>query len=164
MGDSTNMSGFLYSVPKGKAKKVAAVFDDYAVAQDWDTYQRSGAWDAAAVRYIMANDIQFTDDDWRCGEGHELAKALRKLNVAFEFHEDPKYEWMGDLHMYHPKLGQFYSACDADGEVQISASQISGLEKKYPKAGSRWVKLRELLGLDYHDAFFKLVNPEEEAA
>ena len=55
MGDSTNMSGFLYSVPKGKAKKVAAVFDDYAVAQDWDTYQRSGAWDAAAVRYIMGH-------------------------------------------------------------------------------------------------------------
>ena len=163
MGDRTNMSGYLHMVPKGKAKKVAALLEEEGVAQDWDSYQRSPAWDAQTVRYIMENDIQFTDDQWTCGAGHDLAKKLRKLGVAFEFHEDPKYEWMGDLHMYHPELGQFYSTCDADGEVQISATEVSDLEKKYPKAGSRWVKLRERLGLDYHEAYFKLVRAEEEA-
>jgi len=161
MGDRTEMSGFLYEVPKGKAKLVAYVLEEWGVTRDWDEGVGSSDWDAAVVRDCIEAGIQFTDTQWGCGRGHELAKELKDLGVTFEFHEDPKYEWMGDLHMFHPELGEFYALCDADGEVQISAHVILELEKKYPKVSGRWVRLRELLGADYIEAFRKLLRKEE---
>ena len=161
MSDHTEMSGWLYSVPKGKAKKVAALFNDYALDEDHGARYHKGAWTPAEVRELIDAQVQFTDDQFQCGSGHDLAKALRKLGCVFEFHEDPKYEWMGDLHMWHPELGQFYSICDADGETTIGSSEIQHLERKFPKAGSRWVELRARLGVDYIEKFHALVRPPE---
>ena len=46
-------------------------------------------------------------------------------NFAFQVHEDPAYQWLGDLIIHVPGLApDFESACDAEGEAVLTAGQL----------------------------------------
>jgi hypothetical protein len=157
MGDYTSMSGLLYAVPKYKTRGVARLFNEYDIDED---YQNNGpiAWDGTKVRSIIVRGLRFTSYDFRCGHSEYLADELQALGCTFELYEEPKYEWLGELHMFHPELGRLDTLCDADGEPLIPISMFREIQNEGGNIGIRYVKIRQRIGVVYLDTFYKKVN------
>ena len=157
MGDYTCMSGYLHAVPKFKTRGVARLFNEHDIDED---YAGRGpiTWDGTMVRSMVNYGLNFTSESFRCGDSGELADGLQAQGCTFELHEEPKYEWLGELHMFHPKLGRMDALCDADGEPLIPISQFRAIEEEGGTVRVRHAKMREKLGIDYLDAYWEAIR------
>lgn len=156
MSDRTSMSGFLFEVPKYKTRGVARLFNEHRVSEDWGDHPST--WDGTMVRRMVANGLNFTSDSFRCGDSDELADGLQALGCTFELHEEPKYEWLGELHVFHPKLGRLDTLCDADGEPLIPISMFRQIEEDGGTVEERHAIMRKKLGIDYLDAYWEEIR------
>ena len=157
MGDRTAFAGYLHAVPKGKAKKVAGIFEEFGFSADWDSHHYN-YWSAEQVRELVATGIQFTDDEFNCGSSGDVAKQLMALDVVFECHEDPKYEWLGEMHVFHPEVGHFSAECTGDGQAVITDGEVDNICALFEHPESIVVEIRNRLGLDFMKAFRKAMN------
>jgi hypothetical protein len=153
------MSGLLHAVPKYKTRGVARLFNEYDLEQDWGWGPSS--WDGTMVRALISRGLNFTSESFRCGDSDRLADELQALGCTFELHEEPKYEWLGELHLFHPALGRRDMLCDADGEPLIPMSMFREIEKEGGNVGIRYAKIRKRIGVVYLDTFYKEVNSEQ---
>ena len=157
MGDYTSMSGYLHAVPKYKTRGVARLFNKYGIDEDYNDYYPT-TWDGTMVRSMVNRGLNFTSSDFRCGDSGELADGLQAQGCTFELHEEPRYEWLGELHMFHPKLGRMNALCDANGEPLIPISMFRAIEEEGGGVRERHAKMREKLGIDYLDAYWKEIR------
>lgn len=159
MSDHTGFSGFIHSVPDENKADLALILTEWGFGQDWSTRYR--VWQVADVDRMLDNEVSFTDDQFRCGGTEELAEILKDLGCVFDIHEDPKYEWLGTLCMYHPDLGMLTSQCDADGSPLVSVDQVLKLLKDGYSPAERAEAIERMLGLDYLEKFRELTIEED---
>jgi len=163
MSDRTSMRGHLYSVPKGQARKVAKLFNEYGISTDAFIEGRPWtSWDAARIREFLAiQEEPFGDDEWRCGDTNDFAKQLAARGVVFQVYESPKYEWLGELYMHHPELGMFFALCDDEGGPLFTVRDYHEIVKVYGATTSAVIKIGAKLGVFYEKAFNELVEKEQ---
>lgn len=162
MGDRTAFQLYLHEVPKGKAKAVAAVFNEYALESDWG--EMGTDWGAGDVRVAMMNKPTAVDDQLNAGGSEYIAAALSKLGATFFLWEDPMHEWMGQLYYSHPQLGDFDSECDANGQPLIEAYTINMILKESNSDREVVASLKERLGINYIEAFKELTQEEDNGS
>ena len=160
MSDHTEFSGFIYSVPDENKADLALILTEWGFGQDWSARYRD--WQVADVDRLVDEKVNFTCDQFRCGDTEELAGILKDLRCVFEIHEDPKYEWLGTLCMYHPDLGMLASQCDADGSPLVSVNQVLKLIKDGYSPAERAEAIERMLGLDYLEKFRELTIEEND--
>lgn len=112
MGDRTYARLIVHRWPKGK-KQREAVEETIADAFGLDV-----------ERHVDGES--FSDDQVSCGVISEVIAHLadHAPTGVYEAHEDPKYEWLGDLWWWHPKLGAYTAECDANGQAVFSVSVV----------------------------------------
>lgn len=149
MGDFTAMHMVIPSPPPDLVAHLDELFNEYGS----ESYiERDGffIWESGDVRCGSAMDLAgdldtlktdgYEGDCPQCsGSGevrvdHEGMRPCVRCNgngtitvyadLAYEVYEEPKYEWLGDLHWYTPWLGGYAAECDADGTPAIGPAPL----------------------------------------
>lgn len=98
--------------------------------------------------------------DVGCGVVGELSHTLIEIDpgIVFEMHEDPKYEWLGEVAVYVPELGLWSQECDSNGSAVLNYEQVAttGIFTERGNdldtlPGSMARELRKLYGRDHYD-------------
>ena len=78
----------------------------------------------------------YEDHDMRCGTTDDIDGALSELDgVAFRASEDPKYEWLGEVHYRLPDGRGFSGSSDADLQVVLTEGEYRRMAESADDAG-----------------------------
>ena len=155
MGTSTALQGNIYNLNGADPKDVIEFMAEYELA---GTYYEK--WTVENCANIPADGLDFNDYESRAGTSAEVAGGLMRLGVTYMLWEDPAEEWLGELHMYHPALGDFESQCDSEGSALLTDHQAKSLmvDGRWDQAAIH--EIDELLGVTYQNKFTDLVKRE----
>jgi hypothetical protein len=83
-------------------------------------------WSERAPADVLYAGRAYTDVEASVGSEDTIASALIESAPAcsFTIWQDPKYEYDGELVMYHPDLGRYSCGCDANGSVHVTANTV----------------------------------------
>ncbi len=154
MSDRTYLSGYLYNVADGTAEQVANIFHQYGLTFDIE----KAAWTGELINEMIVDDIPFLAEQWRCGDGRGLADELEALGATFMFHEDPAYEWLGDLYAFDPEFGAFQRPCNADGDVVVTEAEYLAMMRSTHTAGQLVDAVSRAFGVGYLGQFERKVE------
>jgi len=158
MGDRTEFQMNLYAVPDDAKDDVVDLFNAWYFGVDWD--DRGTDWTRELLDDVLGGQLAVTDTGFPCGRTGELAELLAGLGCVFEMHEDPKYEWLGERAMFHPKLGDEpkLEVCSAEGESLLSEWRYRQLRDEADGDAKLIELIEEELGIAYADQFADLVR------
>ncbi|RLA20259.1 MAG: hypothetical protein DRQ56_03595 [Gammaproteobacteria bacterium] len=148
MGDRSYVSLWIYDIPERIAEDVLEVLDDYG----FTTYGTEPFTVATMLEVVDNKDIFFIEEA-SLSTADEVSDKLESLGVTHQSHQDPRYEYAGDLHRFHPDLGRWDSDANADADAIISAFQF---RYKMRSMNDFWVKVQ--LGITYEDKFRELTG------
>lgn len=115
MSDRTCLQVSFAACPQRHVLPVLQLLDDYQLNPE--AQPRPGAAE-------LLLDEGYRNVEVRCGSADQVAAALRELDgVVFYLWEDPKYEWLGDVHIEVPDAGSFDANCDAAGQPLFTAAE-----------------------------------------
>lgn len=127
-------------------------------------------------------DLSWEGADVRCGSAGELALELDKLMktgvegedeygldsmpptpFAYKIYEDPKYEWLGDMHIRVPLPDggylDFTSECDANGGVVVGPTEILRILHEAKTLEEARERAARLVGEEAQEAWSQYVPP-----
>lgn len=87
----------------------------------------------------------------RCDGSGEV--KTEPQDFAFVVHDDPKYEWLGTIHMHVPGLDDFTGECDAEGRVVINGEEIVRLIDKATDLDELRAEIAQRTGAEHTKAF-----------
>lgn len=149
MGDRTSMTAIIHDCPPEKAGDVLDAMEEYY-------HQADETPDESDKDTLVLGDPYVTYETY-VGNSSELASALSDIEgVAFEVWEDPKYEWLGTLHLHTPALGSFSADCDSGGGAYFPASTIW----EWLDADHSPESIADFVGKTHRDALDALVPDE----
>jgi len=124
MGDRTCHQVYVYDCPKDQVRAVQEALEDYG----WEESPKGGRI-SAIERYFA--------DELSCGTSGDIATALREAapGASFVVWEDPKYEWLGEMHAYTPALGEYGAQCDSYGRPVFGWDEITPVLDEAAQAG-----------------------------
>lgn len=164
MGDRTSLQMQVITDDADLRAKAREVFDEYSGSEifqdDWhdEDLQHDNVWMVGSA-------------ESPCGNAVELAVALDDLlkeegkDLAYVVWEDPKYEWLGDVHIHVPGLEpDFRADCDSNGMALLTHAQVADLVES-AKAGHQDIGERLLLmsGAIHYAAFDALKTQVESS-
>jgi hypothetical protein len=122
MGDYAPASIEFFDV-EGHEQRIMRIATEYGFSTDWDNqfpyHQPELSQIVDGVRLVLT--------DAHLGLLGELAPELEELGISFVACQDGYCEYSGEIIMYTPKLGQFFSDCDNEGHVFIREYEIDTL-------------------------------------
>jgi hypothetical protein len=152
MGDRTALQMQIITDDDDLRVKAREVFEEYSGSDvfedDWfDGSHQGNVWRVGSAEVS-------------CGSAEELAGALDKLiqeegkDLAYLLWEDPKYEWLGDLHIHVPGLEQDFRAdCDSNGNALLTQTQVAHLVESAKAGEDVTAKLLLHSGADHYAAW-----------
>ena len=155
MSDRSAVTLWIYEIPERKAEDVLEVIEDYGFTQDWFG---SDPFTVEALLEGVDNQETFFIEEASLGTALEVSQRLEDLDVAHRAHQDPKYEWSGDLRMFHPKIGSWQGQADADGNAIVPDHQIRYYMKRSVNPVTLLDRIKEAVGITYEDRFRPLVG------
>ncbi len=155
MSDYGQFQMFIYEVPEANVEAVLDLLVERGLDIEWNEgiiYERDDKGEYVyegeppTMKYHRATDEetrdtlrstfdgseQITDQQARLDIVDDLGSSLAKLDVAFEMHQDPAYEYMGVGARNHPRIGLKQYDADADGTEYIATFRIRDIIEKYP--------------------------------
>lgn len=115
MADTTWGALEVVACPPEHIAAVLAVVNEYGLTRDCFSH---------ADEDVLVLCEEYQDMEMRCGASGEIADALSDLDgVAFYAAEDPKYEWLGEVHYRFADGRSFTGDSDAEGQVVLTESQ-----------------------------------------
>ena len=162
MSDRTFASVTIVACPTEHIRAVLAVLDTYGLDLEFG----AGSRDHPLTAFVLGE--LYIDDQMACGSSSEIAGELAALaGVAFCVQEDPRYEWLGQLHYVLADGRAFWSEGDAQGNCVMTGSAYRSLRDSCPDPGTLRDALDEAFGsaivAEYEDLFGVLgQQPEEE--
>ena len=149
MGDRTSMTAIIYDCPPEKAGDVLDALEEY--------YHQADDAPAGSDKDTLVLGGSYVTYETYVGNSGELASALADIEgVAFEVWEDPKYEWLGTLHLHTPALGTWTADCDASGGAYVPVSDVW----EWIDADHGIDTFAEKLGKNHRDAL-EALSPEQ---
>jgi len=114
----------------GRGVDTAEALDLLHIRKDGlDKYLEDNSWLSSDVE--GETDRTFNQEEISCGyvtgDYDGVIRTLEAWGCSFAMWEDPKFEWLGSLHMFTPALGCFGSECDADGNTVLSPVKVRAL-------------------------------------
>ena len=170
MSDRTSLTLHVPVVPDERLRPlIVAAFAEFG-GGDWHT----------ALGEQETGQILLGANESPVGGSTALAAALRAIptadaacplpDFAFQLHEDPAQEWLGDLIIHVPGLARdFWCECDANGQAVLA---VGGLDRlvALARAAPAWGghgdrlsvadRLAELTGAAHREAFRALTPAE----
>ena len=120
MADTTAGQLELIACPPEHVSAVLDVINQYGLRRDYL---------ARGDEEVLVLCEEYADEVMLCGDADNIASALAELDgVAFLVSEDPKYEWLGDLHYRLPDGRSFSASSDADRQVVLTEGAYQSLE------------------------------------
>lgn len=84
-------------------------------------------WSGAFIHELIAKgDVITLDDSWYSAFT-DIQITLREQRIPFHLICHPKYEYPGELVVYHPDLGSRNLICNDDGQPYVSSRDLVGL-------------------------------------
>lgn len=120
MGDRTSMRAVIYDCPPENAGLVLDALNEY-----FGRYTGDGEVPADFDAGVLTLFAQHETYETSVGNSAELSSALQEISgVAFEVSEDPKYEFLGDVHCYVPSLGYWHASAESGGGAVFTGEEI----------------------------------------
>lgn len=160
MGDRSYVSLWIYEIPQGKTEDVLKVLEDYG----FSCYGTSSVLDTNRLLEVVGERDDLFIEDTRIGTANEVSDELEELGVTHQSHQDPVYEFMGDLHRFHPELGRWDGDANADADAVITALHLRyHVRRQDPMPGGHWNTeviqwIDRRLGITYEDKFRELTG------
>lgn len=142
MGDRTYMAATIHDCPPERAGEVLNALAEFMAVDNEPALKLGEEYDV---------------DETYCGNSEELASALADIEgIAFEVYEDPKYEWLGAVHLHTPELGSWSAQCETNGGAVFAASDIW----EWVTSDLSPEQIAERLGKPWRDAL-EAIQPEQ---
>ena len=159
MSDYGQFQAFIYEVPEANVEAVLDLLMERGLGTGWDegivyekdesgefkfddekrmVYHRASDEEMREIlRGALTGDDQITDQQARLDIVDDLGGSLAKLDVVFEMHQDPAYEYMGVGARNHPRIGLVQYDADADGVEYVATFRLRDIiqANPIPKAG-----------------------------
>lgn len=122
MSDRTPLQLRIVHCPPNRVRPILDVIEEYDLHPD-------PADQAGLDENHLGFNVLYLGLEVRCGSAAETAKTLQSIapDASWEVWEDPKFEWLGDLYRFTPKLGVWTSECDNSGDAVFKAGEITAL-------------------------------------
>ena len=149
MADTTYGLLEVIACPAEHVAAVLAVANEYSLRRDC-----FGLRDETVL--VLCDGYE--DHDMACGASGDIESALSELDgVAFRVSEDPKYEWLGDVHYRLPDGRGFSANSDADRQVVLTEAEYRRITESCDDAGLR-AALDARFGLAVLDEWCRLYD------
>ncbi|MFC7345048.1 DUF3145 family protein [Saccharopolyspora griseoalba] len=148
--DRTYGSAVIHACPPGRAGVIARILlEDFRLTVD--PVQGDELPDGDDRWVVRVGECYYASE-WSVGTAEELANELVQAapDATFTVHEDPAYEFLGEMFSYVPVMGIFNSDCDQFGEPHFSLSALLALDRE-----SAEVRRRKL-GVPWREAIAAL--------
>lgn len=153
MGDRTSLQMQAVTDDAELRAQIRDAFEEYSGSDVW---QDDWAHDGPAT----GNAWFVGSAESACGSSDELAARLQVLieetgkEFAYRVWEDPKYEWLGAVHIHLPGVEpDHHGDCDSNGSTVLNHSQIRALVAAAGGHDHLTASLLQASGADHHDAF-----------
>lgn len=161
MSDRTFANVTVVACPAEHIRAVLAILDTYGLDLEFG----AGSRDHPLPAFVLGEP--YIDDQMACGSSSEIAGELAALDgVAFCVAEDPRYEWLGQLHYVLADGRAFRSEGDAQGNCVMTGSAYRSLRDSCPDPGTLRDALDEAFGsrvvAEYEDLVGALSQQAEE--
>lgn len=159
MGDWTRGWVKVVWVPDGKDAEVIEALTDGGWLQDDEpsTDPTANHWQQDEVRCGTFDDILgSTNVDFR------VLQQFEDLGVAYYGWEEPKYEWLGTLRKFAPRLGVFMVECDADGNELLTPGWTKEMLAKARTLNEARAALARKIGAAWDAEFQRLWAEKDE--
>lgn len=119
MSDRTHLTLKISDCPASQAQAVIDLIDQHGLHPECDQ-------PGQPADDQLGLGLAYMDHEVTCGSAQEISTHLQRVapEASWEVHEDPAYEWFGDLYRFTPGLGVFTAECDAQGEPVFTPAQI----------------------------------------
>lgn len=118
MADRTPLQLRVYDCPADQAQVVLDIIEEFDLLE---ITEEEGLDDST-----LHLGLTYFNSQIPVGSTNTVSLQLREYAPDTSWHlwEDPKFEWMGDVHLFTPEYGLFVANSDASGEAIFTAPEI----------------------------------------